>query len=62
MLTLHNLSKFDDTNIITCKARNQVESVWRETDISDVIRVGGELIKFWASIELTRRAEMGNRK
>ena len=47
MLTLHNLSKFDDASIITCKARNQVESVWRESDTSDVLRVDGELIKFW---------------
>ena len=46
MVTLHNLTKFDDENTITCKARNQVESVWRETDITDTIRVDGELIKF----------------
>lgn len=46
MLTLHNLTKFDDENTITCEARNQVENVWRETDVTEVLRVDGELIKF----------------
>lgn len=52
MLTLHNLTKFDDENTITCEARNQVENVWQEVDVTEVLRVDGELIKFrrfWAA-------------
>lgn len=39
---LYNLTK-NDENLYTCKARNQIET-WRETEISEMVNVFGELI------------------
>ena len=45
ILTLSNLSKNDEDNLYTCKARNQIENVLKETEITEAIKISGKLFK-----------------